>query len=161
MNSKRLDMAIYTRIQASDLRKIVSLYKIEILDFTPIDGGNTNSNYHIRAKKGEYMLTIMEDKSSQETQKLATLLQWLDTHNFLTSSVHVTATGEIITQYAGKPVLVKKWVFGTVYENFSTDMLRQIGSSMALLHQIPAPNYLPKLHPYGLQVFSSVIGKKP
>ncbi len=39
-------------------------------------------------------------------------------------------------------------------------MLRQIGSSMAQLHQIPVPNYLPKFHPYGLQVFPTVIGKK-
>ena len=59
-------MAIYTRIEESDLRKIVVPYGIEVVDFRPIDGGNTNSNYHIRAKKGEYILTIEEEKSLQE-----------------------------------------------------------------------------------------------
>ena len=153
-------MAIYTRIQTSDIRKIVSPYGIEVLDFTPIEGGNTNSNYHIRAKKGEYMLTIMEDKSLQEVQKFANLLHWLGTHNFVTSLVHATVTGELITQYDSKPIMIKNWVLGKVHERFTADMLTQIGSSMAQLHQIPAPAYLPKIHAYGLQVFSSVIGKK-
>ena len=152
-------MAIYTRIQASDLNKIVTPYQIEVIDFTPIEGGNANSNYHIYAKSGEYMMTIVEEKSLQEAQKLTTLLQWLGKHHFLTSPVQATITGEMLTQYAGKPVFVKKWIYGTVYENFSTDELAQIGRSMAQLHQIPVPDYLPKYHPYGQQVFSSVIGK--
>jgi len=152
-------MAIYTRIQASDLKNIFAPYQIEVVDFTPIEGGNANSNYHIRAKKGEYMLTISEEKSMHEVQRLATLLQWLGEHHFLTSQVLASITGEMVTQYAEKPILIKKWVYGTVHENFSTDELRQIGSSMAQLHQIPVPDYLPKSHSYGQQVFSSVIGK--
>ena len=152
-------MAIYTRIQASDLEKIVAPYQIEVVDFAPIEGGNTNSNYHIKAKKGEYMLTIAEEKSLPGVQRLASLLQWLGEHHFLTSSVHASITGEMVTQYAEKPILVKKWIYGTVHEYFSTDELTQIGSSMAQLHQIPAPDYLPQSHPYGQQVFSSVIGK--
>ena len=62
-------MAIYTRIQASDLEKIVAPYQIEVVDFTPIEGGNTNSNYHIQVQKGEYMLTIVEEKSLLEVQR--------------------------------------------------------------------------------------------
>ena len=46
-------MAIYTKLQASDLEKIVAPYQIEAVYFTPIEGGNTNSNYHILAQKGE------------------------------------------------------------------------------------------------------------
>ncbi|MCH7784807.1 MAG: homoserine kinase [Bacteroidetes bacterium] len=153
-------MAIYTKIEASDLEKIVVPYQIEVVDFTPIDGGNANSNYHIRAKEGEYMLTIAEEKSLQQVQNLATLLQWLGEHHFSTSQVHASITGEIVTQYAEKPILVKKWIYGTVHENFSADELRQIGNSMAQLHQIPVPHYLPKLHPYGYQVFSTVIDKR-
>ena len=62
-------MAIYTRIQASDLNKIVAPYQIEVVDFTPIEGGNANSNYHIHAKNGEYIMTIAEEKSFHEVQK--------------------------------------------------------------------------------------------
>ncbi len=42
-------MAINTRIE-SELRKIVDPYGIEVVDFTPIDGGNTNLNYHIQGE---------------------------------------------------------------------------------------------------------------
>jgi len=52
------------------------------------------------------MLTIAEEKSLQEVQRLATLLQWLSEHHFLTSPVHASITGEMVTQYAGKPILV-------------------------------------------------------
>lgn len=152
-------MATYTKLQAAELRKIVKPYGIEVMDFTPVDGGNANSNYHIWGNKSEYMLTIIEDKSFHEVQKLTTFLQWLAKHDFLTSSVHVTGSGETITHYMQKPVLIKNWIIGSVHENLSTDMLTQTGSSMAQLHQIPAPGYLPKLHPYGLEVFSTVIGK--
>ena len=95
-------MAIYTKIHASDLNKIVASYQIEVIDFTPIEGGNANSNYHIYAKSGEYMMTIVEEKSLQEAQKLTTLLQWLGKHHFLTSPVQATITGEMVTQYAGR-----------------------------------------------------------
>lgn len=152
-------MAIYTKINASDLEKILTPYQIEVLEFTPMEGGNTNSNYHIRAKNGEYMLTIVEEKSFQEVQNLASLLQWLGEHDFSTSRIQATINGKLVTEYAEKPIIVKKWVFGKVHEDLNESQLRQIGYSMAELHQIQAPDYLPKLHPYGLQVFSTVVGK--
>jgi len=71
----------------------------------------------------------------------------LGEHHFLTSTVHTSITVEIVTRYAEKPILVKKWVYGAGHENFSADELGQIGSAMALLHQFPAPDYLPKSHP--------------
>ena len=151
-------MAIYTKISGSDLEKILAPYQIEVLEFTPIEGGNTNSNYHIRAKNGEYMLTIAEEKPFHEVQNLASLLQSLDENDFSTSQVQATTSGELATEYNGKPIFVKKWVFGKVHEELNDGQLRQIGSTMAELHQIQAPDYLPKLHPYGLQVFSTVVG---
>lgn len=152
-------MATYTRIPLSDLKKIAIAYGIKALDFTSIDGGNTNSNYYIQAAQGDYMLTLAEEKSLQEMENLAALLQQLEQYNFITSKVHPSLTREIVTEYAGKPILIKKWIKGSVYENISMEMLKQIGGTMAKLHQVPAPDFLPKLHPYGVQVFSTVVDK--
>ncbi len=152
------DMAIYTRLNAVELETILAPYHIEVKSFAPVVGGNANSNYRIHGSDGEYMLTIMEEKSLPEVQKLATLIQWLGEHRFLTPPVYPTATGEMVTQYAGKPVMVKKWIYGDVHEELNADKLRQIGSAMARLHQIPAPDYLAKLPPYGDEFFSIVIG---
>ncbi len=152
-------MAIYTRIQINDLKKIAAPYGIEVIDFKPIEGGNANSNYYIQAKEGEYVLTISEENSLEEVLIHANLLQWFEKHGYLTCQVQATTSGELISQYNGKPIMVKKWIPGTVHENFTAEMLEQIGRSIAQMHQIPAPEYLPSQHPYGIQVFSSVIGK--
>ncbi len=152
-------MATYTKIPILDLKKITVAYGIEALSFASVEGGNANSNYYIRAKKDDYMLTLVEEKSLQETQRLAALLRWLEEYNFMTSKIHPSLAGEIVTQYAGKSILIKKWVQGKVYENISIDMLKQIGRTMAKLHQTPAPDFLPELHPYGLQVFLTVVDK--
>ena len=152
-------MAVYTRIQISDVKKILAPYQIEALDFTPIEGGNTNSNYHVRAKKGEYILTIAEEKSLEEVRDLASLLQCLGEHHFPTSRLLTSAGKEPVTIYSGQPILVKEWIPGSVHENLSGNQLRQIGQTMAQLHQIPAPDYLPKLHPYEQQAFSGIMDK--
>ncbi len=152
-------MATYTKIPLFDLKKIALSYGIKALDFKAMEGGNTNSNYYIRGEQSDYMLTLAEEKSWEETQQLATLLQWLEKYGFVTSKVHLSLDAETVTVYAGKPVLIKKWIEGKVCENMSGDMLGQIGESMAKLHQIPAPEFLPKLHPYGLQMFSTVVDK--
>jgi len=152
-------MATYTKIPILDLKEIAVAYGIEALNVTSVKGGNANSNYYIQAKKDDYILTLAEEKSLQETQKLATLLQWLAEYNFMTSKVQPSLAGEIVTQYAGKPILIKKWVQGKVYENINIDMLKQIGSTIAKLHQTPAPDFLPESHPYGLQVFLTIVDK--
>ncbi len=152
-------MATYTEIPISDLRKIAINYGIKATNFIPVEGGNANTNYHIQAEDCDYILTLSEEKSLQEVRKLAALLEWLKKYDFITSKVHASLAGELVTQYIKKPVLVKKWVTGTVCEDFSTEMLVQIGITMANLHQIPTPDFLPNLHPYGLQVFSTVVNK--
>jgi len=151
-------MAIYTRLNAVELETILAPYHIEVKSFTPVAGGNANSNYHIHGSDGEYMLTIIEEKSLLEVEKLATLIKWLGEHHFLTPPVYPTATGETVTQYGGKPVMVKKWIYGVVHEELNANNLGQIGSAMARLHQIPAPDYLAQLPPYGDEYFSIVIG---
>jgi homoserine kinase type II len=90
-------MATYTRIPLYDLKKIAVAYGLEAVDFIPIKGGNANSNYHIRAVQGDYMLTLAEEKSLQEVRNLAALLQQLEQSDFMTSKVHSSLKGEIVT----------------------------------------------------------------
>ena len=61
-------MAIYTNIRASDLKKITTPYGFEVKNFGPIDGGNANSSYHLKAKMEEYILTIAEENTLLEIQ---------------------------------------------------------------------------------------------
>ena len=92
-------MAAYTPISLEDLTHIASQYNIKILSFQPIDGGNSNSNYKIRAENGDYMLTLSEEKTLEEIQQLISLLNWLNKHHITTSKVLTTVNDEHILSY--------------------------------------------------------------
>jgi homoserine kinase type II len=94
-----------------------------------------------------------------EVENMASLLQWLSSNHFPTSSIFKTAAGNAVTEYAGKPVVIKKWIPGEVHKNFSDEQLRQTGKAMAELHKFPAPGYLSDIHPYGRQIFLTDIKK--
>ena len=55
--------------------------------------------------------------------------------------------------------MLKTYIAGQVYKDLDETMLCQVGAAIARLHQVPAPDFLPDKHPYGLQVFPSVIGQ--
>ena len=57
-----------------------------------------------------------------------------------------------------KPVLLKDYIEGHVVERLDETMLFQVGRQLALLNQIPPPDYLLTNHPYGLQHFPKVVG---
>lgn len=152
-------MAVYTKIPMHDLEKIALAYGIKATDFISIEAGNANSNYHIKGKNGNFMLTLGEEKPFQEMQKLAKILSWLEEHGFKTSKVHPSLNGDLMTRYQEKPILIKNWIEGSVEEHLDSNMLKQAGAAMARLHQIPVPDFLPKKHPYGLQIFPEVQDK--
>ena len=61
--------------------------------------------------------------------------------------------------HRGKPVMLKAYVDGQVYQDLDKTMLHQLGAAMARLHQIPVPDFLSDRQPYGLQKVSSIQGQ--
>ncbi len=150
-------MANYTPITRTDLETIIDVYDIDdIIDFNSIDGGNANSSYRITTRNNQYVLSVLEEKSMHEAHDLAHLLQWLSQHQFFTSSIYETNTGRILSEYCGKPIILKQWISGKVIEDLKPYMLEEIGSNLAKLHEIPVPEFLPNGHAYGVQTFLSV-----
>ena len=96
------------------MKKIAELYGIDVLDFSPISGGNSNSNYHLYTESDEYILTIAEEAILSQVKKLATLLQWLNQHNFFTSQVQPILSGELVTQ---PPHLIIQQVISQINNN--------------------------------------------
>ena len=58
------------------------------------------------------------------------------------------ANGEMFTKYQGKPVLVKPYITGNVETDIDDEKVKQVGTALAKLHEIPAPDYLPEKHFY-------------
>jgi len=152
-------MARYTQLHQSDIQKITADYNLVVTRFEVIDGGAGNSSYLLHTGNGKYVLTVCDDKSLSDAANMGHLLLLLKTHNFPATRLLPPINQPVITKYRNKPVMLKAYVNGQVCENLDDDMLRQVGMEMARLHEVPAPDFLPDKHAYGLQVFSNVIGR--
>jgi len=67
---------------------ILSPYGIEHIDsFRLLSGGSANSNYLVKTTSGNYVITISEQKSLDDANGLANLLEYLVVNNFPSSKI--------------------------------------------------------------------------
>lgn len=147
-------MTRYTQLQQRDIQKIVDNYDLTVADFEPMEGGTANSSYLLHTREGKYVLTLFDKKV-----KIGQLLLLLAEYDFRTTRLLPATSGDIVTLYMSKPVILKPYIDGQVDEQLDEAMLHRLGMEMAKLHQIPSPDFLPDKHPYGRQLFSSVIDR--
>jgi homoserine kinase type II len=153
-------MAVYTPLTRTELSEILQQYAIpELMAYAPIERGNTNTSYRVETPEGGYVLTVFETKTRAEVRDLARLMRWLQDHDFATSPVCATTTGQLVGTFGGKPLLLKEWVPGAYIEDLSAGQLAQVGGALAALHRIPVPDYLPTGYGFGLASFSAVSGQ--
>ena len=152
-------MARYTQLKEYDVRKIAGNYDLTVVDFEPIAGGAGNSSYLLRTQWGNYALTVFDDKSLAYALRIGRLLLLLAEYEFPTMRLLLPTRGGMATMYRHKPVLLKAYIAGPVCQDVDETMLGRVGAAMARLHQVPVPDFLPDKHPYGRQMFSSVIGR--
>ena len=150
-------MATYTRLTQNDIQKIAGNYNLKIIKFAPIEGGNGNSSYKLTSQTGKYVLTVCDDKTLDEVTVMGKLLLLLEQHDFPCTRVIPSVNNDLITLFKDKPVMLKGYIEGCVFESLDSQMLVQLGAETAKLNQIPAPNYLPTEHPYGRSYFPQVI----
>lgn len=154
-------MALYTKLNDQTIRQITAPFGIgEIKSWKILHGGSENTNHHVHTDKGQFVLTICERKTVEETAILAALLQHLEKHQFETTLILPNAKGELISSYQGKPILLKSFIEGQVQEEIGNELLLKIGQSMAQLHTIPVPEFVPKQYGYGLEVFEQLAEQK-
>ena len=154
-------MALYTKLDDKTLGQITSNYDIGIIQsWKVLEGGAENTNHLLITNKGQFVLTICERKTLEETTILANLLKHLENHKFTTTIIIPNNKREVISFYQNKPVLLKAYIQGTVEENIPNQLLGKIGKSIAQLHQIPVPNNLPTQYSYGQQSFKSITRQK-
>lgn len=150
-------MAHYTELGREDIQKLLDPYGLsEFKQYKLLTGGSENTNYLVHTGEGKYVLSICEQKSARETEELALLLEHLAKHGFETSRVIRTTKKQAISFWKGKPLMLKVFLEGEIIEDLSLDLLESIGTSLGQLHQIPAPDYLPKSLNYGIEQFGDV-----
>jgi len=150
-------MAQYTVLNKVEIQQLVAAYDIENVDFYKVlSGGSENTNYLLKTLKASYVLTICEQKSVQDATELASLLEYLKRNNFSTSMLIATTAGELTTLWNNKPVMLKAFIEGTIIEELPSNLLVYLGQELAKLHQIKAPDFLPKQVAYGKERFDEV-----
>jgi homoserine kinase type II len=150
-------MATYTQLYQEDIEQITKQYNLDIESFSSIDGGAGNSSYRLKSKERDFVLTVFDEKSYEEVIDLGELLLLLEKYRVPTTRTIPMIDGTIIAKHRAKPVMIKEYIVGEVYENIDRKMLIELGRNLAKIHQIPPPEYLPKKHSYGLESFSSLI----
>lgn len=153
-------MARYSVLKQKDVDELNLYYGLSINDFYSMDGGAANSSFLCTNKNEKLVVTIFDDKSFVHVSKLGKLLKHLSSNDFPTSRIISPRKNQnplMILQ--DKPVLVKKYITGEVNFTLDKNMLFQVGKSLGKLHRISTPDYLNKRHPYGIELFPSIIGK--
>jgi homoserine kinase type II len=77
---------------------------------------------------------------------------------FPTSRVIRSEKGKRATLYRDKAVVIKKFIPGNTIRDIRGKGLFSLGLSLARLHKIPAPDYIPQTHSYGKSMFSQAYG---
>lgn len=148
-------MSQYSVLIEADIKKIFRQYSIATIDsFVILSGGSENTNYKIWSENRKFVLTICEQKTLENALDLALLLDHLAKHDFETSEVIPNNSGELVSIWNGKPVMLKVFLEGDIIEDLPNQILVNLGVKMGELHRISPPSYLPKVLSYGQEYFN-------
>jgi homoserine kinase type II len=150
-------MEQYTRLDEKEIAAISAQFNIHnISTFELLSGGSENTNYLVKSKNGQFIICICEQKTEAKAKELADLLNYLAANNFNTSKIVYSLNKESVIMWKGKAIMVRVFLEGKIEKNLSPDLLKLIGKELAKLHQIAAPEYLPKQLNYGKEQFANV-----
>ncbi len=151
-------MAKLTIFDRKDIAAIGDKYQLQIDRCTPIDGGDENSSFLLNSPEVDYVLTVYEKRSQPEVEQVALILNHLAEHEYFTNQIIFTADGRSVVDYRGKSIILKTWIPGDTLRDVKQEDYRAIGKAIAELHQIPAPDFLPKVHTFGLRYMPEALG---
>lgn len=143
-------MTQYTVLNDESIQTILIHYGIEkVTSYKVLSGGSENTNYLININGKAFVLTVCEQKSVQEAEELASLLNYLEHNNFSTSKLVKTKKGKLTVTFNNKPIILKEFIEGDIIQDFPDNLLVYLGKELAKLHQVKVPNYVPKTLNYG------------
>ena len=150
-------MAIYTKVSQALVEDIIAPYALgNLLEIEPIAGGQANSSVWLKTADGTYILSICDEKSSEEIDRLTTILEYLEQFDYPTSRVIKTGSGLSVLEHEGNPVYLKRYIEGSVPDRLNPRQVFQLGEQLALLHRIPSHKSLLDTHSYGIETFAEV-----
>ena len=145
--SQKIFMAEYTKLLEDEIQEIMGRYELLVTSYEPIEQGAGNTNYLLNTNHGKFVLTVFEIEPNQ-VAIMSKVLLLLEKYEFPAPQLQKMADGEVLTNYKEKSVLVKPYITGRVEFEIDDEKAKQVGTALAKLHGIPAPDYLPDKHTY-------------
>lgn len=133
-----LDQKIADIVQQAE-----SAYAIRVIGARQAGYGSGNWNYILKTEKDVFVLCMIEEQTAEEVDVMARTLKWLDDHGYPSATLRQTAGQKLTTVIDGKPALLRMYLHGDVCWAPNEDQVRQVGTSLACLHQLPCPEFLP------------------
>ena len=129
-------MAVYTKLNKSEIEEIISLYKLKNLEsFAPIEEGIENTNYVIIASKKKYILTIFEKRvKEQDLPFFCELISLLNKSGFKCPLPLLNLENSPISTFKKKKLTILTFISGKSKENLSKENCEDIGKEAAKLH---------------------------
>ena len=129
-------MAVYTKLNKSEIEEIISLYKLKNLEsFAPIEEGIENTNYIIIANKKKYILTIFEKRvKEQDLPFFCELISLLNKSGFKCPLPLLNLENSPISTFKRKKLTILTFISGKSKENLSNENCEDIGKEAAKLH---------------------------
>ena len=153
-------MAKYSKLTDKELNLLLEQYDLGLVSqISPIEGGQANSSLKVSTVKGDFTLSICDEKNGEEIQNLTATLENLEEQNFPTTRLVKTKDDRRFIFHNSKPVYIKKFLQGNTIKDLTPHMIRQVGSSMAHLHSLEPLASLSSSFSYGTEAFEVLLNK--
>ncbi len=131
-------MAVFTKLDKTDIEKFLSLYDIGYLDtFSEIIEGIENTNYKIVCSGTSYILTIFEKRvKEEELPFFMDLKLYLHNNNFKCPKPIKNKNGEVINSIKNKKASIISYIKGEKINIPKDDNCNEVGKMVGSLHNL-------------------------
>ena len=131
-------MAVYTKIDNTKIRRILSYYDLGKLNqFKGIEEGIEDTNYFLSIEKKKFILTIYEKRvKSEDLPFFSDLMLSLNKSNFKCPAPILNKQNKTITDFEGKKLMIVSFLEGKAKKNLSPMNCKSIGAEVAKMHKL-------------------------
>ena len=131
-------MAVYTKINKSELEELLKNYNIgNLIKYEEIKEGVENSNFKIFTSENIFILTIFEKRvAKNEIPFFIKLMNYLNMNNFQCPRSIPNINGEFISRLKEKPCTIVTFIKGNWIKNIKNIHCQQLGINLSKLHSL-------------------------
>ena len=131
-------MSVHTPVPLAELESLLSRYDLgELIDYTGIKDGVTNTNYVLTTDTGRYILTLFEQLDPAEIELFLNITTSLQQQGFPCPVTMLNKQGRALQSVCHKPAVISECLAGdTLRHQPSLNQCQALGQTIARLHQL-------------------------